>query len=122
MDYKKTNAPINTVTRDVIALCEDTGNIYETVEIIARRANQISSEMKHDLDKKLQEFSTNNDSLEEVTENREQIEISRYYEKLPKPTLIATQEYQDGNVYWRMNSTQNENLVGGNSRRDEMTF
>jgi DNA-directed RNA polymerase subunit K/omega len=122
MDYKKTNAPINTVTRDVMALCEDTGNIYETVEIIARRANQISSEMKHDLDKKLQEFSTNNDSLEEVTENREQIEISRYYEKLPKPTLIATQEYQDGNVYWRMNSTQNENLVGGNSRRDEMTF
>ena len=122
MDYKKTNAPLNTVTRDVIALCEDTGNIYETVEIIARRANQISSEMKHDLDKKLQEFSTNNDSLEEVTENREQIEISRYYEKLPKPTLIATQEYQDGNVYWRMNSTQNENLVGGNSRRDEMTF
>lgn len=122
MDYKKTNAPINTVTRDVIALCEDTGNIYETVEIIARRANQIASEMKHDLDKKLQEFSTNNDSLEEVTENREQIEISRYYEKLPKPTLIATQEYQDGNVYWRMNSTQNENLVGGNSRRDEMTF
>lgn len=122
MDYKKTNAPINTVTRDVMALCEDTGNIYETVEIIARRANQIASEMKHDLDKKLQEFSTNNDSLEEVTENREQIEISRYYEKLPKPTLIATQEYQDGNVYWRMNSTQNENLVGGNSRRDEMTF
>lgn len=122
MDYKKTNAPINTVTRDVIALCEDTGNIYETVEIIARRANQISSEMKHDLDKKLQEFSTNSDSLEEVTENREQIEISRYYEKLPKPTLIATQEYQDGNVYWRMNSAQNENLIGGSSRRDEMTF
>ncbi len=122
MDYKKTNAPLNTVTRDVIALCEDTGNIYETVEIIARRANQISTEMKHDLDKKLQEFSTNNDALEEVTENREQIEISRYYEKLPKPTLIATQEYHDGNVYWRMNSAQNDTLSSGNSRRDEMTF
>lgn len=102
MDYKKTNAPLNTVTRDVIALCEDTSNIYETVEIIARRANQISSEMKHDLDKKLQEFATQADSLDEVFENREQIEISKYYEKLPKPSLIATQEYLDGNVYWRL--------------------
>ena len=106
MDYRKTTAPSNTVTRDVIALCEDTGNIYETVEIIARRANQIATEMKHDLDKKLQEFATVSDTLEEVTENREQIEISRYYERLPKPTLIATQEYQDGNVYWRMNQQQ----------------
>lgn len=106
MDYKKTNAPGNTVTRDIIALCEDTGNIYETVEIIARRANQIGNEMKHDLDKKLQEFATNNDNLEEVFENREQIEISRYYEKLPKPTLIATQEYVDGNVYWRLNQNK----------------
>lgn len=101
MDYKKSNAPLNTVTRDVIALCEDTGNIYETVEIIARRANQIGSEMKHDLDKKLQEFATNNDNLDEVFENREQIEISRYYEKLPKPTLLATQEFVDGEIYWR---------------------
>lgn len=110
MDYKKTNAPINTVTRDVIALCEDTGNIYETVEIIARRANQISSEMKHDLDKKLQEFSTNSDSLEEVTENREQIEISRFYEKLPKPTLIATQEFIDGKIYFRNPAKDKENM------------
>lgn len=108
MDYKKSNAPANTVTRDIIALCEDTGNIYETVEIIARRANQIGSEMKHDLDKKLQEFATSTDNLDEVFENREQIEISRYYEKLPKPTLIATQEYQEGNVYWRLNHPQNE--------------
>lgn len=108
MDYKKTNAPLNTVTRDVIALCEDTGNIYETVEIIARRANQIGSEMKRDLDKKLQEFATTNDNLDEVVENREQIEISRYYEKLPKPTLIATQEYIDGNVYWRLNPSQQQ--------------
>ena len=110
MDYKKTNAPSNTVTRDIIALCEDTGNIYETVEIIARRANQIASEMKHDLDKKLQEFATNNDNLEEVSENREQLEISRYYEKLPKPTLIATQEYSDGNDYWRLNQNKDEQV------------
>lgn len=104
MDYKKINAPVNTQTRDIIALCEDTGNIYETVEIIARRANQIGSDMKHDLDKKLQEFASANENMDEVAENREQIEISKYYERLPKPTLMATQEYQDGNVYWRLNN------------------
>ena len=93
MDYKKTNAPTNTVTRDIIALSNDTGNVYETLRIIGKRANQISVEMKNDLEKKLQEFASYNDNLEEVFENREQIEISRYYEKLPKPTLIATQEY-----------------------------
>ena len=110
MDYKKSNAPGNTVTRDVIALCEDTGNIYETVEIIARRANQIASEMKHDLDKKLQEFATSNDNLDEVVENREQIEISRYYEKLPKPTLMATQEYLDGDIYYRNPAKEDKNM------------
>lgn len=101
MDYKRSNAPINTVTRDVIKLSEDTGNIYETVCIIAKRANQIAVEMKHDLEKKLQEFATLNDNLEEVSENREQIEISRYYEKLPKPVLIATQEYIEGKIEYR---------------------
>ena len=79
MDYKKTNAPLNTVTRDTMDLCKDTGNIYETVAIIAKRANQIAGEMKYELDKKLQEFAILNDTLEEVSENREQIEISRYY-------------------------------------------
>lgn len=101
MDYKKTNAPLNTVTRDMVEMSEDTGNVYETVCIIAKRANQISAEMKHDLEKKLQEFASLNDNLEEVTENREQIEISRYYEKLPKPTLIATQEYVDHKLSYR---------------------
>lgn len=96
MDYKKSNAPLNTVTRDLVELAEDTGNVYETVCIMAKRANQIAAEMRHDLEKKLQEFASLNDSLEEVSENREQIEISRYYEKLPKPTLIATQEFIDG--------------------------
>ena len=99
MDYRKSNAPSNTVTRDMIQMSEDTGNIYETVKIIAKRANQISVEMKHDLEKKLQEFASYNDNLEEVFENREQIEISRYYEKLPKSTLIATQEYLEDKVY-----------------------
>ena len=101
MDYKRSNAPLNTVTRDVIKLSQDTGNVYETVCIIAKRANQISVEMKKDLEKKLQEFATLNDNLEEVSENREQIEISRYYEKLPKPVLIATQEYIEGKVMYR---------------------
>ncbi len=101
MDYKKSNAPLNTVTRDMIKLSEDTGNVYETVCIIAKRANQIAGEMKHDLEKKLQEFASLNDNLEEISENREQIEISRYYEKLPKPTLIAAQEYVDHKVFFR---------------------
>ena len=101
MDYKKTNAPTNTVTRDMVALSSDTGNIYETVCIIAKRANQIAVETKTDLEKKLQEFASCNDNLEEVFENREQIEISRYYEKLPKPVLIATQEYIEGKVYYK---------------------
>ena len=101
MDYKKTNAPLNTVTRDMMELSKDTGNVYETVCIIAKRANQIAGEMKRDLDKKLQEFASLNDNLEEISENREQIEISKYYEKLPKPTLIATQEYMDGNIFYR---------------------
>ena len=110
MDYKKTNAPTNTVTRNLMELCEDTGNIYETVSIIGKRANQIAAEMKNDLTKKLQEFASYNDNLEEVIENREQIEISRYYEKLPKPTLIATQEYIEGKVYYRNPAKEKEKL------------
>jgi len=101
MDYKKTNAPTNTITRDMNALCEDTGNVYETVKIIGKRSNQISVEIKSELEKKLQEFASYNDNLEEVFENREQIEISRYYEKLPKATLIATQEYVEKKIFWR---------------------
>ncbi len=101
MDYKKSKAPVNTVTRNIMDLCDDTNNIYESVAIIAKRANQISVDIKQDLSKKLQEFASYNDSLEEVFENREQIEISRFYEKLPKPTLIATQEFIDGSIFWR---------------------
>ena len=110
MDYKKTNAPTNTVTRNLKELCEDTGNIYETVSIIGKRANQIAAEMKNDLSKTLQAFASYNDNLEEVFENREQIEISRYYEKLPKPTLIATQEYIEGKVYYRNPAKEKEKL------------
>ena len=101
MDYKKSKAPVNTVTRNIMDLCDETGNIYESVTIISKRATQISVEIKQELNKKLAEFASYNDSLEEVFENREQIEISRYYEKLPKPILLATQEFVDGNIYWR---------------------
>ncbi|MDE6010228.1 MAG: DNA-directed RNA polymerase subunit omega [Muribaculaceae bacterium] len=99
MDYKKTNAPLTTVTRDMIAMAEQTGNVYETVCIIGKRANQISADLKKELEKKLQEFAST-DTMEEVSENREQIEISRFYEKLPKPTLIATQEYIEHKLYF----------------------
>ncbi|MBQ6378149.1 MAG: DNA-directed RNA polymerase subunit omega [Prevotella sp.] len=101
MDYKKSKAPVNTVTRNVMDLCRDTENLYESVAIISKRANQISLQIKEDLSKKLVEFASYNDSLEEVFENREQIEISRYYEKLPKATLLATQEFIEDKIYWR---------------------
>ena len=110
MDYRKTNAPTNTITRDMMKLSEDTANVYETVKIIAKRSNQIAVEMKEDLEKKLQEFASYNDNLEEVFENREQIENSRYYEKLPKPTLIAAKEYEEGKVYHRNPVKEKNNL------------
>ena len=101
MDFKRTNAPTNTVTRNIMDLCDETGNIYESIAIIGKRANQISMDIKNELSKKLQEFASVNDNLDEVFENREQIEISRYYEKLPKPTLIATQKFIEGKIYYR---------------------
>lgn len=101
MDVKRINSPINTVTRDVEKLDKDTENIYESVMIITKRANQISAELKQELNRKLEEFVSYTDSLEEVFENREQIEISRYYEKLPKPSLLAVQEFIDGKIYYR---------------------
>lgn len=107
MDYKKLKAPTNTVTRNIMDLCDETGNLYESVAIIAKRSNQISVEIKQELNKKLQEFASYNDSLEEVFENREQIEISRYYEKLPKPVLMATQEFVNGDIYWRDPAKEN---------------
>ena len=101
MDYKKSNAPTNTITRDMQDFRDKTGNVYESIAIMGKRANQISVEIKEELKKKLDEFSSSSDNLEEVFENREQIEISRYYERLPKPTLIATQEFLEDKVYYR---------------------
>jgi len=102
MDIKK-NIPNNTVTRKLVDLDRETGNIYETVNILARRANQISTELKSELNRKLSDFSSPTDtSMEETFENREQIEISRYYERLPKPTIIATEEFLDHELTYRM--------------------
>lgn len=110
MDFKKSTAPTNAVTRDLVDYVKDTGNIYETVVIIGKRANQIAVEMKEELKQKLEDFSSTTDNLEEIFENREQIEISRYYERLPKPTLIAAQEFEDGNIYYRNPAKDKENI------------
>lgn len=108
MDYKKIAASTNTETRDVMKMSEPVGNVYEMVMIIAKRANQLSIEMKQDLDAKLQEFASYSDNLEEVFENHEQIEISRFYEKLPKPSLLAIEEWNQGDVYYRNPSKEKE--------------
>lgn len=106
MELKKSNIPNNTITRKLTDLDVKTGNIYESVVIISKRANQIASEIKQELNRKLADFSSSNDSLEETFENREQIEISKYYEKLPKPTIIATEEFLAGKVYFRENEPE----------------
>jgi DNA-directed RNA polymerase subunit K/omega len=101
MDVKRINAPTNTVTRDIERFTAPTGNIYESVMVIAKRANQISAELKQELSKKLEDFASISDNLEEVFENKEQIEMSKYYEKLPKATLLAVQEFLEGKIYFR---------------------
>lgn len=108
MDYRKVNASTNTETRQVMKLSEPVGNVYEMVRIISKRANQLAIEMKQDLDTKLQEFASYTDNLEEVFENHEQIEISRFYEKLPKPSLIAIQEWEDNEIYYRNPAKEKE--------------
>ena len=102
MEENKTQVPNNTITREIRDLAAPTGNIYETVMIIAKRANQISADIKQELSKKLSEFASTQDNLDEVFENRDQIEISRYFEKLPKPGLTATKEFEDGEIFYRI--------------------
>ncbi|UOE48509.1 DNA-directed RNA polymerase subunit omega [Mucilaginibacter sp. SMC90] len=97
----KPAAASSTVTRDLRELDTKTENIYESLVIMSKRANQISNNIKEELHQKLSEFASSNDNLEEVFENREQIEISKHYEKLPKPSLVAVQEFLDGKVYYR---------------------
>jgi DNA-directed RNA polymerase subunit K/omega len=101
MSYKNIPAEKSTITRDTIRMEEKTGNIYQSLVAISKRANQISSEVKEELTQKLQEFASTTDNLEEVFENREQIEISKHYERMPKPTLVAVDEFIHGKVYHR---------------------
>ncbi len=101
MSQKVTLPEKSTITRDTIRLEEKTGNIYQSLVAVSKRANQISSHMKEELTQKLQEFATTTDNLEEIFENREQIEISKHYERMPKATAIATQELLDDKIYIR---------------------
>lgn len=101
MDLKKTDAPINTTTIDKNLVDAPTNNIYEAISIISKRASQINTEIKKELLEKLDEFATYNDSLDEVFENKEQIEVSKYYEKLPKPHALAVQEWINNKIYYR---------------------
>lgn len=100
MDYKKTKAATSTITRDVNAFSKGE-NVYELINLLGKRADQISVELKEELNSKLEEFASSSDNLEEIFENREQIEISKFYERLPKPVLIATEEWIDDQVYHR---------------------
>ncbi|MCB9192212.1 MAG: DNA-directed RNA polymerase subunit omega [Flavobacteriales bacterium] len=101
MEYKSTKAKKDTVTRDLREFENGTDNIFETIAILAKRSNQIGTDIKEELNSKLAEFATSSDNLEEIFENREQIEISKFYESLPKPVAIAVQEYLEGKVYFR---------------------
>lgn len=110
MDYKNSEAPVTTVTYDKNKIEAPVDNIYEAISIIAKRANQINEDLKKELIDKLEEFATHNDSLEEVFENKEQIEVSRFYEKLPKPAAIAVDEWLHNNIYFRNPEETDKNL------------
>ncbi|WP_189604241.1 DNA-directed RNA polymerase subunit omega [Salinimicrobium marinum] len=106
MDLKRTDAPVNTTTLNKNKVDAPTNNIYEAISIISKRATQINTEIKKELLEKLDEFATYNDSLDEIFENKEQIEVSKFYEKLPKPHSLAVQEWLDDKIYFR--NTQSE--------------
>lgn len=100
-DYKRVKTEQEAITRRMADFNELTGNIYETVALLSKRADQIGLELKQELNNKVEEFSSSSDNLEEVFENREQIEIAKFYEKLPKPSLLSIQEFLDGGIYYR---------------------
>ncbi len=106
MNFKNTNAESSTITRNMDEIENVTGNVYESCVVVAKRANQISVDLKEELTGKLNEFASTTDNLEEIFENREQIEISRFYEKLPKPNAMALKEFVDGKVYHRKPNTE----------------
>ena len=106
MDYKETKAALSTITYDKKEIEAQTENIYEAISIIAKRATQINNDLKTELVDKLDEFATYNDSLEEIFENKEQIEVSKFYERLPKPTALAVEEWLNNKVYHRTPETE----------------
>ncbi len=106
MDIKNSEAPVNTVTINKDLIDAPTGNIYEAISIISKRASQINADIKKELLDKLDEFATYNDSLEEIFENKEQIEVSKFYERLPKAHAIAVQEWLDDKIYYRNTADQ----------------
>ena len=108
MDLKKIDAPLSTTTYNRNEVDAPTENIYEAISIISKRTEQINSEIKIELIEKLEEFATYNDSLEEVFENKEQIEVSKFYEKLPKPHALAVKEWLDGKIYYRNTAEENQ--------------
>lgn len=110
MDLKKVNAPVTTKTYDRNIIDEPTQNIYEAISIISRRSEQINTDIRKELVDKLEEFATYNDSLEEIFENKEQIEVSKFYEKLPKPHALAVQEWLNGNIYFRNTEEEEEDI------------
>ena len=101
MAYKDSNAERTTITRSLKELETSTGNVYEIITVLSKRSNQINIEMKEELNQKLDEFATSTDNLEEIFENREQIEVSRYYERLPKSGAIAIQELEQEKLFWK---------------------
>ena len=105
---KNSQIPTNTITRDLVDFAAPTGNIYETVSILSKRANQIALAEKKELNKKLEDFKNERDTMEEVYENCEQIEISKYYERQPKPSLVAIYEFQHGEIEYRMEHKEEE--------------
>lgn len=108
MGFNNLNVPKDTITRDKDQLDEQTGNIYESVVVLSKRADQIAEDIKMELHQKLEEFATQNESLEEIFENKEQIEVSRFYEALPKPMALAVEEFLQGKVYFRRPEDQPE--------------
>jgi len=109
MAYKDSTAERTTITRSIKSLENDTDNIYESITVLSKRSNQINIEMKEELDQKLDEFATSTDNLEEIFENREQIEVSRYYERLPKSGAIAIQELENEKIFWKSPENEDSN-------------
>ena len=119
MDAKKNRAANTTITRNTAEFSKTTDNIYETVAMLSKRSNQIASDVKRELHKKIEEFSSNIDPVDEIYENREQIEIVKHYEQMPKPTLQAIQEYLDDEIYYRNPAKEDQNMRRLEAMEDE---